>query len=223
MEITINSPESLREITLGQYQKYLKIIEANEDETFIAQKMIEIFCGTELKYVMKMKWTDVLSVTTDLANMFEQQETLVKTFTLNNKEYGFIPNLDEISFGEFVDLDVCLKDWQEMHHAMNILYRPIDIKVRGRYNIEAYKGEMNDTMKDMPLDIALGAVFFLLNLGKELSQVMMDYLHRGILKEDFQQKQGSMQSMDGIAAFGQQLKEMLQNLNISQNLDYIKS
>lgn len=223
MEIEVNVPESLDEVTLGQYQKYLKIIEDNEDEVFIAQKMIELFCNIELKYVMKMKWNDVMNITKDLASMFEVEPPLKRNFTLDSVNYGFIPNLDEISFGEFVDLDSCLGDWQEMHKAMQILYRPIEIQVRGRYNIKDYDGKLDETMKDMPLSIALGSVFFLLNLGKELSQVMMDYLQRGILKEDLVLNQDSKGSGDSIAVFTRQLKGMLQSLNISQSLGFTKS
>ena len=223
MELEIKIPDNLREITLGQYQKYLKIQESNEDNLFVAQKMIEIFCNVDLKYVMKMRWVDVEEVTNTLTTMFDQEPNFTKQFTLKGKQYGFIPNLDDISFGEFVDLDGALGDWSLMHHAMCILYRPVDISVRGRYNIESYTGELNDTMKDMPLDVALGSVFFLLNLGKELSQVMMDYLHRGVLDQDSLVKQHSMKNGNGIAVFGTQLKEILQSLKISPNLDYTKS
>ena len=48
MEIEVKVPENLSEITLGQYQKYLKIQDGDNDEMFIAQKMIEIFCNVEL-------------------------------------------------------------------------------------------------------------------------------------------------------------------------------
>lgn len=215
MNIDVIVPEDLNEITLGQYQKYLKVQEDNEDETFISQKMIEIFCNVELKYVMKMKWSDVQEITRTLIEMFDKKDKFTKIFTLDNVQYGFIPNLDEISFGEFVDLDSYLQDWQEMHNAMNVLYRPIDIQVRGRYNIKEYDGKQNDTLKDMPLSIALGAVFFLLNLGKELSQVMMDYLQRGVLKEDSALKEGLLKNGVGIHHFTKQLKGMLQDLNIS--------
>lgn len=215
MNIDVIVPEDLNEITLGQYQKYLKVQEDNEDETFISQKMIEIFCNVELKYVMKMKWSDVQEITRTLIEMFDKKDKFTKIFTLDNVQYGFIPNLDEISFGEFVDLDSYLQDWQEMHNAMNVLYRPIDIQVRGKYNIKEYDGKQNDTLKDMPLSIALGAVFFLLNLGKELSQVMMDYLQRGVLKEDSALKEGLLKNGVGIHHFTKQLKGMLQDLNIS--------
>ena len=222
MELTLKIPENLTEITLGQYQKYLKMEKDNEGQTFIAQKMVEIFCNTRLDYVMKMKWRDVQEIVTDLGLMFDQDQKLKRQFHMNGVNYGFIPNLDEISFGEFVDLDTYLGDWQEMHKAMQVLYRPIDISVRGRYNIKEYTAITDDTMKEMPLGYALGAVFFLMNLGKELSIVMMGYLQKGVLKEDIQQKQGLTKSMDGTHLFFKQLRGMLQDLNISQNRDYTK-
>lgn len=223
MEVTLRIPENLKEITLGQYQKYLKIEKENKDETFVAQKMIEIFCNTRLDYVMKMRWRDVNEIVTDLGVMFEEDQKLQKQFTLNGTNYGFIPNLDEISFGEFVDLDTYLSDWDQMHKAMQVLYRPVDTSVRGRYNIKEYTAITDDTMKEMPLAYALGAVFFLLNLGKELSQTMMDYLQRGVLKEHTPLKEGLIENGVGIHHFTKQLKEMLGDLNISQNLGSIKS
>ena len=217
MEIEVKVPENLSEITLGQYQKYLKIQDGDNDEMMIAQKMIEIFCDVELKYVTKMRWKDVQEITLTLSNMFDEDSKFTKMFTLDQVQYGFIPNLDEITFGEFVDLDTYLQDWQQMDKAMSVLYRPIDINVRGRYNIKEYDGTMNEHIKDMPLSVALGAVFFLLNLGKELSQVMMDYLDKGVLKDHLQVKEGLMQNGIGIHQFTQQLKETLKDLNISQN------
>ncbi len=45
MKVDIEIPESLNEITLDQYQRYLKIQDNNDDDKFLAVKMIEIFCG----------------------------------------------------------------------------------------------------------------------------------------------------------------------------------
>ena len=216
-------PENLSEITLGQYQKYLKIQQGDNDEMFIAQKMIEIFCNVELKYVTKMRWKDVQEITLSLTNMFDEDSKFTKMFTLDQVQYGFIPNLDEITFGEFVDLDSYLQDWDQMDKAMSVLYRPVDINVRGRYNIKEYDGTLNEQLKEMPLSVALGAVFFLLNLGKELSVVMMDYLDKGVLKDHLQVKEGLMQNGIGIHQFTQQLKETLRSLNISPNKKHIKS
>ena len=164
----------------------------NEDQTFIAQKMIEIFCKTRLDYVMKMKWKDVQEIVTELGIMFEQDQKLQETVSLlNGVNYGFIPNLDEISFGEFVDLDSYLGDWQEMHKAMQVLYRPVDISVRGRYNIKEYTAVTDDTMKDMPLAICTRCSFFFNEFRQRvISSYDGLFDRRGVLKEHTPLKEG---------------------------------
>ena len=67
----------------------------------------------------------------------------------------------------------------------------------------------------MPLGIALGAVFFLLNLGKELSQVIVDYLEKDKLDPQSLVKEALHKNGQTTKVFTASLKEMLQNLNIS--------
>ena len=59
MKIDITVPDKLSEITLGQYQKFLKIQNENTDERFLCTKMIEIFCEMKLTDVMKLTLADV--------------------------------------------------------------------------------------------------------------------------------------------------------------------
>ena len=44
MAIKITIPTSLKDITLGQYKRFLKLEDSIEDERFLNAKMIEIFC-----------------------------------------------------------------------------------------------------------------------------------------------------------------------------------
>ena len=62
MKVDIEIPESLNEITLEQYQRYLKIQDNNEDEKFLAVKMIEIFCDMRGDHVLQMRATDINSI-----------------------------------------------------------------------------------------------------------------------------------------------------------------
>ena len=55
MKQTLDVPSSLKEITLRQYQKFLKIQENNTDPYFLQCKMIEIFCNLDAKAVRLMK------------------------------------------------------------------------------------------------------------------------------------------------------------------------
>ena len=42
MKIKVNIPENLNEITLGQYQQWLRITEDKEIDEFLKQKMVKL-------------------------------------------------------------------------------------------------------------------------------------------------------------------------------------
>ena len=216
MKIKLTVPTDLSEIRLSQYQKYYKIQEDNKDESFLATKMIEIFCDISHKDSFRMKLRDVTKVTTILGHMFEQKPQLKKRFILNGVEYGFIPNLDDITLGEYVDLDTYISKWDDMHKAMAVLYRPIETSLGNKYTIEKYTGENQDTMKQIPLDIVFGSMLFFYRLGIDLSKVMMSYFQE---KKEMpsQQLQTLMQNMDGLDKFTTSVNTILQELKISLN------
>jgi len=209
-------PDTLSEITLEQYQKFLKIQKDNEDETFLAVKMIEIFCGIRGDHIMKMKASSIRKITGILADMFNQKPPLVKEFTMKGKEYGFIPKLEDMSFGEYVDLDTYMGDIENIHKAMAVLYRPITLKQNNKYLIEEYEGEDDEIMKDAPMDAVLSSIIFFYHLGMDLSRTMLNSLHdqenKDILQQLTLEKSG-----DGINQFSNSLKEILEGLKISLN------
>lgn len=216
MKIEVIIPNELNEITLEQYQKFLKIQENNTDEKFLTSKMIEIFCGLKLSDVLKMKVNDVALITSILSEMLNTQPQLVQRFKMNGIEYGFIPDLDEMSLGEYIDLDTYLSDWENMHRAMAVLYRPIKSKSGKRYNIKEYDAKGFEDMKGMPLDAVLGSIVFFYNLGIDLSQAMMNYL-KTTEEEALTRYLNSEQNGVGINQFTHSLKEILQGLKISLN------
>jgi len=217
MKIEINVPTSLSEVTLGQYQKFLKIAEDNPEGNFLNAKMIEIFCGIPLSDSYKLKMSSVTAIIDILNELLSQTPKRVEQFTMNGVQYGFIPDLDEMSLGEYVDLDGSASDWNNMHIAMNVLYRKIKIKKSGKYNIVDYNVENPEKMKDMPLDAAIGSLFFFYNLGMELSKHTILYSSNLEEMEAYQEQLISETNGDGISQFMDSLTEILQNLKISLN------
>ena len=210
-------PSDLSEVSLKQYQKFLKIQDSNQDSYFLQCKMIEIFCNLDAKTVRLLKLSDADKVVEVINNMFEAKPTLTRTFKIAGVEYGLIPDLDEMSLGEYIDLDTYLGDWENMQIAMNVLYRPIKNKIKDKYTIKEYDVESKDALKEIPLDIVLGAIFFLYNLGIELSQVMMDYSEEHLM-DNLTHQQISPKNGDGIKAYSLgSLKEILEELKISLN------
>lgn len=216
MKVDLIVPNSLKEITLKQYQKFIKIQKENDDHYFLQCKMIEIFCNLDSNAVRNIKLSDADKIVNVLNLMFEEKPKLINTFKLGKVEYGFIPKLEDISLGEYVDLDTYMGDWDNMHIAMNVLYRPITEKIKDKYLIEDYNTESKDKLDEIPLDVVLGSVFFFYNLGMELSTVMLNYLEEEEVN-NLMQQQTFQKNGDGIKVSLDSLKEILQDLKISLN------
>ena len=162
-EVKILIPESARELTVEQYQKFLKV---EGDETFTMLKALELFANIPLKVAYAMKADDILSISTHILSIIGDKHPLVKRLSFRGKEYGFVPNFEEMSFGEYIDLDNYLSDMQSLHKTIGVLYRPITIDKGGLYEIEPYNG--TDGYSDFPLDVALGATLFFYRLSNRL-------------------------------------------------------
>lgn len=214
MNVNLRIPTTLNEITLGQYQEYAKL--EGLSETDLQLKTIEIFCNVPPIVVRNMKATDIVEICSIISGMFDTKHQLISMFKLNGVEYGFIPSLEDMSFGEYVDLDTFIGDNDNLHRAVNVLYRPIEHRQGNRYTIKEYDPNNSEIAKDMPLDAVLGAVVFFYNLGKDLSIAMLNCLDKKneqTLAEyltSLPNGGGTIQSMDYLTA-------MLQNLNISLN------
>lgn len=212
MKIDIYVPSSLDDISLGQYQKFHKISDGKEGSDFINQKMVEIFCKIDLKEVIKVKYHSLNKILKHIDSLFKKDQPFQKTFNYQNKQYGFIPKLDDITFGEYIDLDTYLSDWQTMHKAMSVLYRPVTYESSGKYLIEEYDG-INGKMKDMPLSIVMGSLIFFYSLSKELSINILKSLTEKEVNS--LSKQTLEKSGAGISLYMELLRETLGTLTKS--------
>lgn len=212
MKVKILVPDALEDITLGQYQKFLKISEENKDSLFLNQKMVEIFCDLELKEVMNIKYKSLEKIVLHLTTLFQQKPKFKQSFSKGEQVFSFIPNLEEITFGEYVDLDSTLKDWDSMHHAMGVLFRPETNRHKHKYLIEPYQYYDKYDMKEMPLDAALGAMVFFYHLGMVLLKDIPNSFYKEMEKLTSQQKQTLTESGDIITQFTVLVKEVLPSL-----------
>jgi hypothetical protein len=221
MKLEISVPTELNEIKLSQYQAFLKIAKDNDDVEFMNQKMVQTFCNIDLKDVAEIKYKDVLQITASLGKMFDvKSHRFINRFKLSGVEFGFIPDLDDMTFGEYTDLDSYIGDWDNMHKAMAVLFRPITKKgLNNTYEIEKYNGSItySDVMKNAPLDVVFGANVFFYNLGNELLKSTMNYLENNTQMQTILQQHNSENDGVGIVQSMDLLKEILQDLTQSQN------
>lgn len=216
MKLNIEIPTSLKDITLRQYKKFLKVQESVTDQRFINAKMIEILCKVDLKDVMLLRVADSQEIVSIISKLFDEKPDLVTRFKLNNVDYGFHPQLDDMTLGEYIDLDTYIGDWENMEKAMNVLYRPVVVKLKDRYNIAEYKLGTDSILLDMPMSAVMSSIFFLWNLGLDLSRIMTNSLDKQET-EILQQYLNSQENGVGINQFMDSLRGTLQDLKISLN------
>ena len=214
MKVKLSIPTTLNEITLGQYQEFDKLDLTKEAE--VQSKMIEIFCKVPVEVVRSMKAKDINDICVIINNMFDTEHQLINRFQMNGIDYGFIPDLENMSFGEYEVLDTFMGDNDNLHRAMNVLYRPIDLKQGQRYTLKEYDPDVNEEAKNYPLDAVFGAMVFFYNLGKDLSTVILNSSSKQN-EENLAQYLGSLQNGDGTIPSMESLTEILQNLKISLN------
>ncbi len=214
MKLAITIPTDLSEIKLSQYIKFMNIAEQNEESDFLHHKMIEIFCNVELKYVSQFKRKQIVEIVTTINKLFEKIPPFKNRFNLNGTEYGFIPNLDDISQGEYMDLDNYITDWKDLHRSMAVMYRPITMKLKDKYTIESYEGSnfYAEKMLDAPLDVVLASRVFFYHLGNELLKSTLTYLEENPQIQIILNKHNSENGGAGIHQFTHWLKEMSDDL-----------
>ena len=108
MEVKLNIATSLNEVTLAQYQEFDKLNAKSESE--LQMRMVEIFCKVSRQVVMSMKANDIIEICNIINVMFDTKYQLINTFKVKGQEYGFIPSLEDMTFGEYVDLDTYIGD-----------------------------------------------------------------------------------------------------------------
>ena len=217
-KIELQVPASLEAITLRQYQKYIKVADQNKGEEyaeFLNKKLIEIFCDVNLNEVESIPIVEFEKVLGILQKAFDEKQKLQLHFTLGGKEFGFIPKLDDMSLGEYIDVEASIGDWQNVHKAMAVLYRPVNFKQKDKYTIAPYKpnDELKEWMREMPMNVVMGAMVFFYDLGMELSRASLSYLEREMKKAKTSRLRALLaKNGDGINQFMDSLKETSQNL-----------
>ena len=172
---------SWNDVTLDKWVKLISKKHNNKSEEAI--HTINILSDIPKKLVEELGITDVANILQRIAKLQENTNSeLNKIIKINDVEYGFHPNLEEITIGEYADIETYLKDGIESNlpKLMAVLYRPIIEKDGSSYSIEAYgKSDLRmraEKFKKMKAKDVNNALVFFWTLGKELSMILPQYL-----------------------------------------------
>jgi hypothetical protein len=163
-------------MTIEQYMRVLLLIDVfKEDENRINQEIYKIF-GYEDK---TNEEKEILIM--DIYTKIKLNEDFVNRFEFNGIEYGFIPNLQNITTQECLDLERLLKEGKHLNKIASILYRPITKSFDEYYQIEPYESysKYEKVMNDVDCVIIVGAIDFI----KQLTVSLMKAATKNLINE----------------------------------------
>jgi len=208
MQITISYPEGWSEIKYKDYMKYFNAVKPYQGTEKEIQKSLEAgalyFCKVEAEYLYKIPKESLNKIEQCLINLMHQANasSLVNQFELFDVKYGITPDLNDISYGEYLDLvSYSSKDlWNNIPIFLSILYRPVKYSLGKNYTITPYPGTNDNTIamfKEMlTMDIVFGAIAFFLNLYQDLMTGTLVYLKDCLMETGDSQILAQLQGLE---------------------------
>ena len=138
--------------------------------------------------INQLELKDVALIMGKVAELQQKQNSSLKRIIeIDDKRYGFHPDLDSITLGEYADLESFIKaDIQKnLPELCAVLYRPIVDEKNDIYTIEAYDGNISiraEEMKKMSAEQVQSALVFFWHFVTVLSMTMESSLTQRILE-----------------------------------------
>ena len=172
-ELTINIPQSYEDITLKRWLALQTEMENyKDDEEAVTAVIFYHLCGLDPNQLKGLSLEDYTNIKKDIEEFIGKTELPLQKFvTIDGIEYGFEPNLSQMTYGAYVDITkfdtfTIDKNWQKI---MNILYRPIERKKGDMYSIKPYIPNDDDgKWLEVGMHVHFGALFFFVHLSTDL-------------------------------------------------------
>ena len=217
MRKVVEIPSSLDDVSLGDYLSFMTF-DSNDDE-LITLKAFECFLKLEKEYAYSLPLGEAEELFKAVKNAVESNGKAERLYEVDGKVFGRIPNLDDITLGEYVDLDKYAEfdkegkpNFKTALNFMSVLYRPVKDRAGKIYSVEPYESGLkhHEYIKKLPASAFVGSLVFFCNLRKEL----LNATKRSILRAEtlLQSANSSEKNTDGMRASITSLKETLADL-----------
>ena len=175
MRKVVEIPNSLDDVSLGDYLSFMTF--DSNDEELITLKAFECFLKLEKEYAYSLPLSEAEELFKAVKNAVENNGKAERLYEVDGKMFGRIPNLDNITLGEYVDLDKYAEfdkegkpNFKTALNFMSVLYRPVKDRAGEIYSIEPYESGLkhHEYIKQLPASAFVGSLVFFCNLRKEL-------------------------------------------------------
>ena len=210
MKIKIKKQDKVKEfklinkwedVTLENWIKLIDFHKLNKSKE--AEETIAALSNIPKELIKELELKDVAVIMNRIAELQQKQNSSLKrVIEIDGKRYGFHPDLDSITLGEWSDLESMIKNNVEKHlpEIMAILYRPIVEEQNDIYTIKAYDGDISiraEQMKKMAAEQVQSALVFFYHLGKESLMTLPSFLTEQLKEMKEQLQQNHLQKSGG--------------------------
>lgn len=171
-----NVINSWADVTLEKWVQIIKIKDGLNSEQ--AKETIKALSDIPEKLIKELSIIDVAIILKNIYELQAKEDTeLKRIIEIDGVEYGFHPKLDDITLGEYADLETFIKNGLENHlpEIMAILFRPVQEKKNNKYTIEAYDGDLTiraEIMNKMSAEQVQNALVFFWTFVKEFLMIL---------------------------------------------------
>jgi predicted nucleotide-binding protein (sugar kinase/HSP70/actin superfamily) len=169
--------------------KWLKLVDINKDSSSEeALKTLKHLTNIPEDLIKQLSIADVSVIMEHFTKLQEKANTeLTNIIEVEGKEYGFHPKLDDITLGEYADIETMIVNGLEKNlpELMAVLYRPITEKKNGKYTIEAYDGDIamrSEEMRKMSAQEVQNAMVFFWTFATDLLRILPSFLMERVKK-----------------------------------------
>lgn len=176
-KLSLVVPQDWSEISVGRFMEFELLDKKNLSSLDLMVNVVSIFCDKDSSEIEKLSLNQLGNIMTELEWVIAKPlKNFYQSWEHDGIKYGFLPNLNAIKVGEWIDLEQYMKaPIQNLHKILAILYRPITKINKGHnnYEIEDYDSNIAKTRAElfynwMPIDLGYGVALFFLNFVEEL-------------------------------------------------------
>ena len=189
MKVKIKKKDKVKEFKLINkwedvtLEKWIKLVDYHKlSKSEEALETIKELSNIPKNLIKELEIKDIAVIMSKVAELQQKQDSSLKRIIeIDGKRYGFHPNLDSITLGEWADLETMIKMdiEKQLPEIMAILYRPIVEEQNDIYTIKAYDGDIRiraEQMKQMSAEQVQSALVFFYTFAKESLLTLQSFL-----------------------------------------------
>ena len=156
-------PHRWSDLTLGE----LQVMMTSENQL----ERISICTGQSVEKLRTMPQKLIEAAGAHIDQLLTQETArFEKVVEIGGKRFGFVPDWDAFTAGEWIDLENYLEDfWKNAHKVMSVLFREVTYELGDKYEVKKYTAKEDASIfEEMPADLVSGTLLFFWTTRNEL-------------------------------------------------------